>query len=370
MSILQWNIQSIRSNFEELKDLMSTHNPICVCLQETLLGNHPMNPPSRYSVIQSKPSRYDGHDRGVALLINKATPSKLIILNTDLQAVAARVWMGRWYSVCCLYLPHIPVTQRQIENVLDQLPAPYLLLGDMNARSQMRGEDVTNDKGRLFNNLLLTPKLTLLNGPEPTYFHIQTNSYTKIDLSLSSPDCMLDFTHSVLDSLHGSDHFPIILERNAGCNFYLPLPKYKIEKADWSAFCQLTGSVPDSAAEDIDCQIDALCNVLLSSADQTIPKKNPLRTKIPVPWWNAACQSAKVQRRRAERALKRTYSIANKIAYNRLRALCRKTYKEARRNCWFKYVSSINVSDISEPGVQEGTEALRQILTNYPSPSK
>ena len=84
-----------------------------------------------------------------------------------------------------------------------------------------------------------------------THFHIQTNSYTKIDLSLSSPDCMLDFSHSVLDSLHGSDHFPIILERNAGCNFYVPLPKYKIEKADWSAFCQLTGSVPDSAAEDI-----------------------------------------------------------------------------------------------------------------------
>ena len=54
MSILQWNIQSIRTKFNELKILLSELNPCCVCLQETMLGDNQMNPPSGYVMLQSR----------------------------------------------------------------------------------------------------------------------------------------------------------------------------------------------------------------------------------------------------------------------------------------------------------------------------
>ena len=38
-SIIQWNCRGLRHNYNELKLLISSHNPIAVCLQETYLKN-------------------------------------------------------------------------------------------------------------------------------------------------------------------------------------------------------------------------------------------------------------------------------------------------------------------------------------------
>ncbi len=36
-TIVQWNCRGLKHNFNELKLLISTHNPIAICLQETYL---------------------------------------------------------------------------------------------------------------------------------------------------------------------------------------------------------------------------------------------------------------------------------------------------------------------------------------------
>ena len=53
--------------------------------------------------------------------------------------------------------------------------------------------------------------LTILNKGNPSHFHVQTGSFTCIDLSLASPDPYMDFEWDVLDDLHGRDLFPIII---------------------------------------------------------------------------------------------------------------------------------------------------------------
>ena len=45
-----------------------------------------------------------------------------------------------------------------------------------------------------------------------TYLHPGSGSYTAIDLSLCSPDLLLDLNFKVEADSFGSDHFPIILE--------------------------------------------------------------------------------------------------------------------------------------------------------------
>ena len=53
-------------------------------------------------------------------------------------------------------------------------------------------------------------------------------------------------------------------------------------------------------------------------------------SQTPVAWWNANCTNCLKERRRAEKACRRAPTIANKIAYKRLKAVCRKTFKQAK----------------------------------------
>ena len=45
-----------------------------------------------------------------------------------------------------LYLPHIPISSSDIEDLINELPPAFLLLGDMNAKHELWGE-ITNEKG-------------------------------------------------------------------------------------------------------------------------------------------------------------------------------------------------------------------------------
>ena len=81
--------------------------------------------------------------------------------------------------------------------------------------------------------------LTVLNTGEPTHFHIQTGSFSCIDLSVSSPIAFVDFSWKVLDDLHGSDHFPILLTTGDAI-FVTRAPRWCSDKANWPLFEELS----------------------------------------------------------------------------------------------------------------------------------
>ena len=98
ISIVHWNITSYYSNFEELKLLITENNcPACIFLQETRHGDRLLRPPSKYNLIQSIKRRDNDSERGVALLINKKISYEelQLNLNSNIEAVAARIWLGR-----------------------------------------------------------------------------------------------------------------------------------------------------------------------------------------------------------------------------------------------------------------------------------
>ena len=367
MKIIQWNIQSITSNFSELKVLLNNLNPSCVCLQETMLGDKKFRPPSNYNIVQSPKKRDDGHERSVAILVNKNNNFRTVQLNTSLQAVAIKIWLGKWYTVCSIYLPHITVAQNELETLINQLPEPFLLLGDMNARHHLWGEPVDNDKGRIFENILLTSDISIINSPSPTHFHIQTGSHSTIDLSLTSNSCSLDFSHRVLENLHGSDHYPIILDMIQPENNAQPSLRYKIEKADWTTFSNLTRNYAAPDSTNIDEIVDGINSFFLECANATIPKSRGRKKKPPLPWWNEECRIADLERKRAERAVKRNRSIPNKIAFKRCRAVCRRIFNKYRRESWVQYVSSLNTRT-SFHSVCKKVNKMSGKFTTHPPP--
>ena len=340
--ILQWNLQSYRTKFSELKQLINFYSPICICLQETLLKPGNNYPPSQYNLIHSSPTRADGHERGAGILVHTRVHFETVDLNTDLQAVAVSLFLRQKYTVCSLYLPHVPVNQQDINNLLQQLPSPFLLLGDMNAKSFLWGSDLSDTRGRLFEEALLTFPMSLLTDGSPTHYHVQTNSYSTIDLSFCSTSVLDDFEYSVLNNLHDSDHFPILIKWKEKQTSFRSLPRYKSTKADWTKFKAVSNVPLDPFAGTVQQLSDSVRDLIIHAADESIPKTSGHYKRTPVPWWNEDCREARRERNRAERALKRNHTNYNKIRYSRAKAIARNTFNSARRESWQEFVSSIN----------------------------
>ena len=91
------------------------------------------------------------------------------------------------------------------------------------------------------------------------------------------------------EDLHGSDHFPIILESHYHPPDDRP-PKCQFHKADWNLFKDLC--LEAFLQDDLDgglhleTFIDKLCKI----ANQTIPKSNPNPMKPQKPWFSDECK--------------------------------------------------------------------------------
>ena len=135
---LQWNCRGLRARSEALKVLIHDHNPGIVCLQETMLGTDNFNPGLNYNIFDcAAPAGGRAHG-GAAVIIKKSLQHSLINLNTSLQAVALRVILEREVTVCSLYLPpKVTFNITDIQNLIDQLPTPFLILGDFNAQNPL-----------------------------------------------------------------------------------------------------------------------------------------------------------------------------------------------------------------------------------------
>ena len=132
--IIQWNCRGYRPNFEEIKNLIAQFNPYILALQETFLRENYTGSFRGYKHYL-KTSVSDVNDRaigGCSLLIKDTISHDVIPLNTALQAVAVKVSLHKTFTICTIYIPHYNLAQCDIDNLVNQLLAPYLLIGDFN----------------------------------------------------------------------------------------------------------------------------------------------------------------------------------------------------------------------------------------------
>ena len=218
----------------------------------------------------------------------------------------------------------------------------------MNARHKQWGQNVDTTEGKIFEEILREEDTSLLDSERPTHYHLATDSYTTIDLTITSIECCLDFSHIVLDSLQGSDHYWFLIEIIVPVQDSEPSFSFKIGQADWSKFRNLTNIFIQDEHLDINGKTDNKTNHIINPANNSIPVSSSTSKKLSFPWWNKYCKDAKTNQWRCVRALKQNAGDANKIAYNRIKTICRKTLKDAKKASWQLYASSINVSTSME----------------------
>ena len=354
MSLIQWNIRGFTSNREQVRVLFKDHDISAMCLQETKLGDFTPNIGSSYVFYRSPPLIGVRAQGGTGIIVRKSVNHRVIQLNTVLQACAVQIFTTKWITLCSLYLDpslenrlldgsgnprHLELND--LQNLIDQLPQPIILMGDFNAKHSLWGESVCDPWGCIIEELLDNNDMTLMNDGSPTRHDVFHNSDSAIDLTICSPSLRLDYQWSVDENDHGSDHWPVHLKYVQ--NIPSPcLPKWKSGEADWKLFNNST---------DVDCEFndfqtpisayEYLMSIILCGAMLSIPRTSGKPCRPVVPWWNDACALSRKITRTCYKRYRRYPCLVNKITYRRALAKQKKIFKQARRESFIKYISEL-----------------------------
>ncbi|GFN84502.1 RNA-directed DNA polymerase from mobile element jockey [Plakobranchus ocellatus] len=91
-------------------------------------------------------------------------------------------------TVCSLYLPpNSPVSKLSLVELFEQLPKPFLVLGDFNAHSPAWGDFRRDGRRRMLEEFMAENDLIILNSGEQTFVHSAYHLTSAIDLAVASP---------------------------------------------------------------------------------------------------------------------------------------------------------------------------------------
>lgn len=86
-------------------------------------------------------------------------------------------------TTCLLPIPTVQpndsVTLLSIEELIDQLPTPFAIVGDFKAHN-LYWHDTTTNKGHLIPDIVLRHHLVILNDESPTHYLEQTGTSPRI----------------------------------------------------------------------------------------------------------------------------------------------------------------------------------------------
>ena len=344
-TICHWNVRGFRANYLHLRTLLSDTQACVMCLQETMMPHPTPNAPRGFNMFEKRGPHNGGpvNHGGVCTLVKNTIANIQLNLNTELQAVAVRCQLDQLYTICNIYLPPSEnVSLQQLEDLVAQLPTPYLLVGDFNARHPLWGDTLCNQKGRIVESLIDSTPCSILNNGRPTHLHQQTNSTTCIDLTIVSSESLPNFTWTTLDDLYNSDHYPILVDTREAAYKSCPI-KFIFEKANWSKFKEEAICYQNvESFLNIDDALTYFNSTIINSATIAIPQtKGVPRTKT-VPWWNKELQQAVKIKKDALRKYFRTRLVEDRTSFKRARAHVRFLIRKSQRESWKTYVSSIN----------------------------
>lgn len=316
LNFIQWNIRSISRNKADLLYVIQKYNPICLAISETWLKPDSIfNCPNYICLRQDNPK---GHD-GCALLIRKDIDYSVINSpsHPSFYIVACKLLD---YTVISAYIPH-PSSRiiKDFWSVLENVPGPYLILGDFNCHHTLWGSHQNNASGRKMLEIMDSLNLCVLNDGRPTRRTAPSQNPSAVDISICSPSLSSLLSWSTLPYSFGSDHLPIILSYSSGFkprSAPTPLQKFKLTKADWPLFSLTTEdkikSLPSvSQSNCLQCY-NIFCRTLLESAELAIPLKNISANRRPsLPWWDSDCTSLVKDRKAAERAFSSEMTMEN-----------------------------------------------------------
>lgn len=345
---VQWNLRGLAVRSSELRQLLEEHQPVVVALQE-------IKTKKRKDTDKLDRDRYDwrfcfkpsdGFSSGVALGVDKTVPHRYLDVRGPLQVVAARVEWPTAATFASIYICRED-GKAEIEDKLDQLipqlPAPIVLLGDFNAHSPLWGGNHRDQRGRAIEQILGKYNLIILNDGRHTRIDPRDGRSSAIDLSVVSDTIAPELTWSVDVDTRESDHYPLFVHSVDHTRVKRTRrPRWQYEKADWSKFAkEISRTNPENAH-----QIE---QAIVKAAEASIPQTSTKTGRKAVHWWSKEVEEAVKDRRKKLRHLRKMDdNHPNKgqalAAFKEARNTARKTIAKARTDSWTTFVTGISPS--------------------------
>lgn len=234
MALIQWNTNGFYSHLGELKLITAQIQPIFICIQETRFKGNQTGTLKGYTTFHKNRLDAGNASGGVAILAKNNYHAEEITLQTDLEAVAISTFVPQKITICNIYLPpNKPFSLLDMHNLIQQLPSPYLIVGDFNSHNALWGSKNTDRRGRIIEDLV-SDQVILLNEGTPTHFCVSSGNLTCIDLSLCTASLAPNITWEVLQQHQGSNHFPIKIDlAPTSADPPTNIPQWNMNKADW-----------------------------------------------------------------------------------------------------------------------------------------
>ena len=209
---------------------------MCMCLREPtwrprLPSTSGLCHPLFFTTSQPTPGN------GIGILIHNSVAYNMLDIITNLQAMACRIRLQQITTICNIYIYiYIHLNEnpslQDLNFLISQLSLPSILVGDMNRKHALWGNAQIDQHGQTFEQLLLSNYIKFLNTRSATHFRVQTESTSAIDLSICSSGILADLYWRTLEHIHGSDHYPIIIDQLSADPVNRE-PQYIPKRADW-----------------------------------------------------------------------------------------------------------------------------------------
>lgn len=347
MALLQWNCNGFYSHLAELQHLITICQPYYVCLQETRLHRKQKGNLNGYQKYRKDRDNANIASGGVAIYVAEKLEAQEIIITTDLEAVAVTTHtpdVGKM-TICCLYLPpRINITLTQLQHLINQLPEPYIVVGDFNSHNILWGSNHTEHRGKIVENII-KDNLVLLNDGSSTYLCPKTGTFSSIDLSICDAKLAANVSWTTLSYTQGTGHFPIKISFPEPINELgqTDTVRWKIKEANWANFAELAEveSLNITEEADISTTVDKFVQHIKNAADEAIGRKVFLKKKKINSWWNKDCEKTIKVQKKALKAYKKVQTIENLIKLKKAKAVARRTILESKKKSWQNFVASI-----------------------------
>ena len=216
LKLVHWNCNSLYNKQAELYNFFNIFEPDIICLNETKLSknrfeneiyikNHP-----KYKFLHKHRDDFLNGAGGVAIIVRNnlafSINDELNNLNLELLCITIKLEHKDLYVVA-YYNPPDAVLNEQLFSFLSN--KHFILIGDLNAKSDIIGNSSSNRNGDILNNILLNNNIICLNDDSYTHISFNKENYSILDLAICSSDLYSNFdSFSCLDGFSlGSDQF-------------------------------------------------------------------------------------------------------------------------------------------------------------------
>lgn len=363
LKLVHWNSNSLNNKQHSLYNFLNIFSPDIISINETKLSENRFdndiflkNLPNYSFIHKHRYTNINGAG-GVGLLIkkeinytncNEFDSLDLEILSIKIENNNETIYVITYYNP-----PDCTINEQLFEILEDK---NFILVGDLNSRSEIFGESCNNQNGVILNSLILNNNIICVNNKQATHINFSSKEESILDFVLISSSIYNSFVgFEVLDDFNmGSDHFPIFINFNMSINKNDQHLEYI--KTDWEIFkSELPSSYPSNILGDINEMNNFITNSILKASALASIKKNKGKDKN-LPFY---LQKLIKTKKKIKNRLKKHKTKDLSTKYNTLNLEIKNEINTYNNNNWQKFLDSINKSSISSKAFWDKINLLK-----------